>query len=74
MKEIAENITLNISHTVEIFAAIIISVALLRVIASLIPFLYKKNRGTSNEQIRVHFGSSIAIALELLLGADVLAT
>jgi uncharacterized membrane protein len=32
------------------------------------------NYTTSKEAIRVQFGSSVAVALELMLGADVLAT
>jgi uncharacterized membrane protein len=36
--------------------------------------IHPSNKKISKEEIRVHFGGSVAVALELLLGADVLAT
>jgi uncharacterized membrane protein len=74
MEEIAKQITINISHAVEILAAIIIGIAVLRTLYSFVsavkPGLHKKTK----EELRVEFGSSVAVSLELLLGADVLAT
>lgn len=74
MEEIAKNITLNVSHAVEILAAVIIGIAVVKVLYNYLSFLYVSKKNISKETIRVQFGSSVAVALELLLGADVLAT
>lgn len=74
MEEIAKHITLVVSHAVEILAAIIIGVAILNVLYRYLSFLYAPRRIITKEQVRVQFGSSVAVALELMLGADVLAT
>ena len=73
MEQIAKNITLAVSHAVEIVAAVIIGIAVIRTIYNYI-FLLRSSLKISKEEIRVQFGSSVAVALELLLGADVLAT
>jgi uncharacterized membrane protein len=70
MEEIAKQITVNVSHAVEILAAIIIGIA---VIKTAIQF-FKPPLGGGLEGLRIKFGSSVAVSLELLLGADVLAT
>ena len=74
MEEIAKRITINISDAVEILAAVIIGIAVIK--TSFNYFLLLKSPGSkySKEEIRVQFGSSVAVSLELLLGADVLAT
>lgn len=72
MEEIARRTTIYISHAVEIFAAIIVGVALLRTLISYIKIFHQS--AEKKEALRVQFGSSVALALELLLGADVLAT
>jgi len=74
MEEIAKQITINVSHAVEILAAVIIGIAVAKTLLSYIFLLYSSKRTISKETIRVQFGSSVAVALELLLGADVLAT
>lgn len=74
MEEIAKNITITISHAVEMLAAIVIGIAVLKVLASYTSLSLLSARTLSKEHIRLQFGSSVAIALELLLGADVLAT
>lgn len=74
MKEIAINITLNVSHALEMLSAIIIGISVLLVLWNYIKALTKRTKGISKEQIRTQFGSTVAVALELLLGADVLAT
>jgi uncharacterized membrane protein len=73
MEEIAKHITVTVSHTAEILSAVIIGIAILFVLYKYVLLLYKP-AVVSKEQIRVQFGSSVAVALELLLGADVLAT
>lgn len=74
MEEIAKNITLNVSHAVEILAAVIIGIAVVKVLYDYLSFLYVSKKNISKDKIRVQFGSSVAVALELMLGADVLAT
>jgi uncharacterized membrane protein len=55
-------------------AAAIIGFALLKVMFHFATRLHPSNMKISKEEIRVKFGSSVAVSLELLLGADVLAT
>lgn len=74
MKETAEIITKHLSSFVEILAAIVIGIALLQFIYRYTTNLFTKNVETKNQNIRILFGSSLTIALELLLGADILAT
>ena len=74
MEEIAKNITLAVSHTVEMLAALIIGIAVLQVLCNYGRSFAANNFTISKEAIRVQFGSSVAVALELMLGADVLAT
>jgi uncharacterized membrane protein len=74
MEEIAKQITINTSHAVEILAAVIIGIAIIKVLFNYFSSLYLAKKAVSKEEIRVQFGSSVAVALELLLGADVLAT
>lgn len=85
MEEIAKRITINVSHAVEILAAIIIGIAVIKIAIEYILML-RPNRFANKSllrsrqgwmgrpEIRVQFGSSVAVALELMLGADVLAT
>ena len=74
MEEIAKNITNIVSHAVEILAAIIIGIAVLYVLYTYLLAFYPGSKRPGKESIRIKFGSSVAVALELLLGADVLAT
>ncbi len=74
MEEIARNVTLIVSHAVEILAAVIIGTAVIKTIVHYFILLKSDSQKITKEQIRVSFGSSVAVSLELLLGADVLAT
>lgn len=74
MEEIAKSVTALISHTVEIFAAIIIGIAVIKTIVGYLANMGGMRYHTSKETLRVRFGSSVAVSLELLLGADVLST
>lgn len=74
MEEIAKTITINISHGLEIISALIIGVALIKLIANYAGSLGMSKVAITAEEARVGFGSSVAVALEILLGADVLAT
>lgn len=74
MKDWAEYITKHISSFVEILAAVVISVALIQFIIKYVKNLAVPDVEQKNQNVRIQFGSSLAIALELLLAADILAT
>lgn len=74
MEEITKQITINVSHTVEILAAIIIGIAVIKTLINYFTLLKSSAPKITKEEIRLQFGSSVAVSLELLLGADVLAT
>ncbi len=74
MEEIAKTITIFISHTLEIISALIIAAALLKLVAGYFQVFLKPKNGLSAMEARLAFGSTVAVSLELLLGADVLAT
>ena len=72
MKTVAEAVKIYISYAAEIVAALIIGIALLKMLHGYSKVLHQNSE--KKEILRVRFGSSVAIALEMLLGADVLAT
>lgn len=72
MEEIAKQVTINVSHAAEVLAAVIIGIAVIKTLYNYLSLL--KSSKISKEELRVQFGSSVAVSLELLLGADVLAT
>lgn len=74
MEEITKQITISVSHAVEILAAVIIGIAVIKTLLHYSLFMTSASKKITKEQIRVSFGSSVAVSLELLLGADVLAT
>jgi uncharacterized membrane protein len=74
MEEITKQITITVSYAVEILAAVIIGIALVKTFLHYFLLLRSASQKITKEQIRVSFGSSVAVSLELLLGADVLAT
>ncbi len=74
MEEIAIQITRSISHAAEILAAVIVGTGILKVLINYISHFHPSCKIITKEEIRVQFGSTVAVSLELLLGADVLAT
>src|SRR6476620_6287770 len=74
MKDIAEIVTKHLSSTVEVLAAFVIGVALVKFLYKYLRHLFTPNDGITNQTIRIHFGSALTVALELLLAADILAT
>ncbi len=74
MEELAKTITIYTSHTLEIISALVIAAALVKLVTGYFQtFLSPRNR-LSVPEARMAFGSAVAVSLELLLGADVLAT
>jgi uncharacterized membrane protein len=74
MEQIAKQITLVISQAAEILSACIIGIAIIKLLVNYLTRIHPSNMKISKEEIRIHFGGSVSVALELLLGADVLAT
>ncbi len=74
MEQVAKYVTLTVSHAVEILSVLIIGAGVLQVLWDYGLSFIKLDYEISREAIRVRFGSSVAVALELMLGADVLAT
>lgn len=74
MDELAKNTTHAVSYSVEILASLIIGIAVTKTIYSYWSLLTSDRKKITKEEIRVQFGSSVAVSLELLLGADVLST
>jgi uncharacterized membrane protein len=74
MEKIAKTVTIYISHGLEIISAIIIAAALFKLIVSYFQSFLTAKNGLSAMGARITFGSAVAVSLELLLGADVLAT
>lgn len=73
IQQYAEPIAHTISSAVEIIAAVLIGIAVLVALRNYI-LMFAKGAIISQRDIRIQFGSSVAVALELLLGADVIAT
>ena len=80
MEEIAKTITIYISYTLEIISAVVIGFAVIKLLYSFFEYQLIKQRLNKPppwgglEGLRMQFGSAVAVSLELLLGADVLAT
>ena len=75
MKPLAELITTHLSSIIEILAAAVISVSLIKFLYLYVKNVFKRDdSGVVNQRIRIQFGSSLALTLELLLGADILTT
>jgi uncharacterized membrane protein len=74
MEQVARQVTIQVSYAVEILAAIIIGIAIIQTLFSYFSLFKPSGKKITKEEIRVQFGSSVAVSLELLLGADVLAT
>jgi uncharacterized membrane protein len=74
MEEIAKTIATYLSLGVEVLGAVIIGIGLLRFLIGYIPSLFRKKQYVANTWLRVQFGSSLTLALELLLAADILRT
>jgi uncharacterized membrane protein len=74
MEEIAKNSTLFISHALEIISAAVIAAALVKLLLHYFQSQLQHKSGLPAMQVRIQFGSAVAVSLELLLGADVLAT
>lgn len=74
MEQIARLFSTYLSTIAEIIAALVIAIALGRFIYNYIQTLFHTRHSHNNAQLRVKFGSSLTLALEILLAADILIT
>jgi len=74
MEEIARRFALSLSLIVELIAALVVAIALIQFMYKYLPTIVSRNHHLSNTKLRVQFGSSLTIALELMLAADILET
>lgn len=74
MEAVAKGLSTYLSTIVEIIAALVIGVALLQFLYGYISGFISKEKHHSSTLLRVRFGSSLTLALELLLAADILIT
>lgn len=74
MEDVAKSLALYLSLCVEMLGALVIFIGLLQFLRSYLPSLLRKGQYVDNTLLRVRFGSSLTIALELLLAADILQT
>lgn len=74
MEETAKVIALYLSIAVEIAGALIIAIGLLKFLWAYLGGLLRPSRHRSNSLLRVQFGGTLTISLELLLAADILRT
>ena len=74
MEETAKAIASYLSLVVEVFAALIIGIALIQLLLRYWSTLFRKDQSVSNTWLRIKFGSALTLALELMLAADILQT
>jgi uncharacterized membrane protein len=74
MEELAKRTAIYLSLGVEMLGTVVIAIALLQFLAAYLPAIFRAQQQTTNRRLRVQFGSSLTLALELLLAADILRT
>lgn len=74
MEENVRSFALFMSLVVEALAAIVIAVGLVQLLLRYLPTRLSKDHHLDTATIRVKFGSSLTLSLELLLAADILQT
>ena len=74
MEEIVRSFALHLSLVVEALAAIVIALGLIQLFIRFIPTLFTKDHHLDTATLRVKFGSTLTLSLELLLAADILRT
>jgi uncharacterized membrane protein len=74
MEELAKRTAVYLSLGVEMLGTVVIAVALLQFLTAYLPAIFRAQQQTTNRRLRVRFGSSLTLALELLLAADILRT
>ncbi len=74
MEEFVRSSALHLSLVVEALAAVVIAVGLIKLFLQFFPSMFRKNHHVDTATLRVKFGSTLTLSLELLLAADILRT
>lgn len=74
MEKIVRSFALHLSLVVEALAIIVIGLGLIQLFLRFVPTLFSKDHHLNTATLRVKFGSSLTLSLELLLAADILRT
>jgi uncharacterized membrane protein len=74
MEDFAKQFTHMLATIIELAAAVVIAIALVKFFIRYILHILHQSEAYSNKFIRIHFGSALTLSLELLLAADILAT
>lgn len=74
MEAILISITEVVSLVAQTGASLIIGIALIEILVVFVQSVFIQRRDMQMGRMRLQFGQKLAIALELLLGADILAT
>ncbi|MEO6582773.1 MAG: DUF1622 domain-containing protein [Ferruginibacter sp.] len=74
MNETAEIITKYLSSIIEIIAALVVGISMMKFLSKYFLHIFKFDYGVTNQTLRIQLGSGLTVALELLLAADILAT
>jgi len=74
MEAVLISITEVVSLIAQIGASLIIGMALIEILVAFVQSLFIQRTEMKMGRMRLQFGQKLAIALELLLGADILAT
>jgi hypothetical protein len=69
MKEIAEIITKYLSSTLEVIAALVVGVSLLKFLYKYFFHIFKPNDGITNQTIRIQFGSGLTVAFRIVISS-----
>jgi uncharacterized membrane protein len=74
VEEVVRSVAMHLSLVVEALAALVIAVGVVQLLLAFIPSRLRKDHHLDTKTVRVKFGSSLTLALELLLAADILRT
>lgn len=74
METTVRNFAIHLSWIVELLGAVVIAVGLVQFLAGYLPAIVKRRAHLDSAVLRVRFGSTLTLALELLLAADILET
>ncbi|MFN3431486.1 MAG: DUF1622 domain-containing protein [Candidatus Sericytochromatia bacterium] len=74
MEELFKTITMHLANVVELLAALVITLAVLKATAQALATYFRLPMGRPKEEIRLHLGRWLALALEFTLAADILET
>jgi uncharacterized membrane protein len=74
MEELFKTVTAHIANVVELLAALVIILAVVKAGIDAIVAYFRRPFGRPNDAIRLQLGRWLALALELTLAADILET